>query len=417
MVDGFVDQMERRGMGEGSGLTGLLPFEEDAIQDPAQSNVFVARGTGVLPYQRLVTMVNTGAIKSKIAIDPSQIQPASLDLRLGRYAHRVRASFLPGPDAKVMDKVKELDGLPPVDLEGGAVLERGAVYVIELMEAVRLDSDTFGVANPKSSTGRLDVLTRLTTDRATAFDRVEKSYDGQLFLEVAPLTYNIVVYPGTRLTQIRFQRDRGVTGGLLRQIDTEKFYSQGQLVTPHADPARLREGVLVPVTVDLKGGSSGVIVGYKAKKNTISTIDMNRVDYYNPREFWDKIEGTNGYLTLDKDDFYILATREDVGVPPQTAAEMVPYDSRSGEFRVHYAGFFDPGFGWADGRASGSKAVLEVRSHGVSFTLEHGQIIGWLRYAQIAGGYTDMLYGRSGLKSNYQGQGVALAKQFKKWPA
>ena len=170
------------------------------------------------------------------------------------------------------------------------------------------------------------------------------------------------------------------------------------------------------MTVDLRGSSIGSIIGYRAK-STLNVIDVSVVNYYDPREFWDKLESANGRLTLDKDEFYILATKEEVGVPPRTAAEMVPYDTRSGEFRVHYAGFFDPGFGWEHGKAGGSKAVLEVRSHGVSFTLEHGQTIGWLRYSQIAGGRpADRLYGRDD-NSNYQGQGVALAKQFKAWVA
>lgn len=404
-------------MGDGGRLPGLLPPEELAPSEDEQSNgVEILRGTGVLPHQRLWAMVQQRTIDSLVAIEADQIQPASFDLRLGRFAYRVRASFLPGAGVAVMDRVKELDGLPRIDLTEGAVLERGAVYVVELLEAVRLNSDTFGVANPKSSTGRLDVLTRLITDGGTAFDRIDKSYSGKLYIEIAPLTFSIVVYPGVRLNQLRLQRDRGVmTGGLLTKNETERFYSQGQLLSQHTDTSVLRDGVYVPVTVDLRGAGPGSIVGYKAKKNA-NRIDVTLIDHYDPREFWDKIESSNGRLNLDKEDFYILATREDVGVPPQTAADMVPYDTRSGEFRVHYAGFFDPGFGWANGKASGSKAVLEVRSHGVSFTLEHGQTIGWLRYAQIAGGFTDQLYGGGDLKSNYQGQGVTLAKQFKKWP-
>ncbi len=398
------------------GLPGLLPEQREPLNNGPPANVIEARNTGVLPYQRLVAMVRNRTINSKSDIEPDQIQPASVDLRLGRYAYRVRASFLPGPKASVIERVKELDGLPPVDLEGGAVFERGAVYVVELQEAVSLNADTFGVANPKSSTGRLDVLTRLITDRATAFDRIEKGHEGPLFLEVAPLTFSIVVRPGSRLNQVRFHRDRGNLGGLLSQTDTETYYRQGQLVRSLDQTLLpLRDGMLVPVTVDLKGSGPGATVGYKAKKYA-NRIDVDRIDFYDPREFWERIESKDGRLNLDAGDFYILATREDVGVPPQTAAEMVPYDNRSGEFRVHYAGFFDPGFGWSDGKAGGSKAVLEVRSYGVSFTLEHGQIVGWLRYAPIASGFTERLYGSTDLNSNYQGQGIALAKQFKRWP-
>lgn len=393
---------------------GLFPREESVAPSAEAPNVEFLRKTGVLPYQRLMEMVRSGAIQSLEDIEPDQIQPASLDLRLGTNAYRVRASFLPGPNATVMDRVKLLDGLPAIDLTEGAVLERGAVYVVELMENVSLDADTIGVANPKSSTGRLDVLTRLITDRATAFDRVEKSYKGKLYVEIAPLTFSVVVRKGVRLNQLRLQRERGTTGGLLTQVETDRFYSQGQLVRSSGALLPLREGVLVPVTVDLEGAGPGSIVGYKAKKNA-NRIDVTKIGHYDPRDFWDRIESDNGSLNLDKGEFYILATREEVGVPPQTAAEMVPYDTRSGEFRVHYAGFFDPGFGWADGKAGGSKAVLEVRSNDVPFTLEHGQIVGWLRYAQIAGGFTEKLYGGVDFKSNYQGQGVALAKQFKKW--
>ena len=388
-----------------TGAPGLFPFREEA-----SPNVVGARKTGVLPYQQLQDMVRAHAIVSKVAIELDQIQPASLDLRLGRRAYRVRASFLPGPTATVMERVGQLDGFPPIDLENGAVFEAGAVYVVELFESVALTADVVGVANPKSSTGRLDVLTRLITDRATGFDRIEASYEGPLYIEVAPLTFSIVVRPGVRLNQVRFQRGAGT--GLLPQSETEKLYKAGQLIGFSEPLLPLREGGLVPVTVDLRGDGSGAIVGYKAKKYT-NKIDLTKVNHYDPGEFWDEIAGTDGRLNLDKEEFYILATREDVGVPRQMAAEMVPYDTRSGEFRVHYAGFFDPGFGWADGRAGGSKAVLEVRSYGVSFTLEHGQIVGWLRYAPIASGFTTKLYG-SDVKSNYQGQGVALAKQFKK---
>jgi dCTP deaminase len=396
-------------------LPGFLPELDDVLGDENDPTVIEARNTGVFPYQRLLGMQKVRMLKGVPEIEMSQFQPASLDLRLGRVAYRVRASFLPGPKSSVMDRIKELDGLPPIDLDNGAVFEKGAVYVVPLCESVSLNVDTFGVANPKSSTGRLDVLTRLITNSSTAFDRIEKGYEGPLFLEVAPLTFSIVVRTGARLNQVRFHRERGLNGGVLRQQEMEKLYSRGRLISSPDPLLPLRDGILVPVTVDLEGGRKGSIVGYKAKKNA-NKIDISHLDYYDPRDFWYKIESSDGRLNLDEGDFYILATREDVGVPPQTAAEMVPYDARSGEFRVHYAGFFDPGFGWADGKASGSKAVLEVRSYGVSFTLEHGQIVGWLRYFPIAGGYAARLYGGTDMRSNYQGQGVALAKQFKRWP-
>jgi dCTP deaminase len=389
-------------MTEGVGNIGLFPMDEGP---GAPTNIIKYRETGIIPYQGLNALMNEGAIAAIPAILPEQVQPASLDLRLGQRAYRVRASFLPGPEASVMDRVRQLDGMPPIDLSEGAVLEKGAVYVVELAEHLRLTGDYFGMANPKSSTGRLDVLTRLITDRAVAFDKVERGYKGPLYLEIAPLTFSVVVRRGTRLNQLRLQRG----SSSVAQSEIQRLYESGQLAKVDGKLAPLRDG-LVPVTVDLKGAGPGSIVGYKARKNS-RKIDADQVRYYDPNEFWDEIKATDGHLNLDQGDFYILASREEIGVPPHLAAEMVPYDTASGEFRVHYAGFFDPGFGWNAG-AGGSKAVLEVRSYGVSFTLEHGQIVGWLDYRQVATGRTDQRYGE-GLKSNYQGQGVALAKHFK----
>ena len=347
-------------MAELGELPGLLPDESGQPAASGPASAMETRTTGVLPYQRLLAMVRSGALKSLIDIETDQIQPASLDLRLGRNAYRVRASFLPGRNSTVMERVKELDGLPPIDLENGAVLERGAVYVVEVAEAVRLNQDTYGVANPKSSTGRLDILTQLIADRATAFDFIERGYEGPLFLEVAPLSFSIVVRPGVRLSQIRLQRDHGAVGTALSQGETEKLYREGQLVGSPSPLSPLRDGVMVPLSVDLEGAGRGSIVGYKAKKNA-SRIDLERIAHYDPRDFWEKIESADGRINLDKDDFYILATREDVGVPAHTAAEMVPYDTRSGEFRVHYAGFFDPGFGVANGKAAGSRSRTSDR--------------------------------------------------------
>jgi len=365
------------------------------------------RKTGIIPSQGISELIRSGEVASLIDIAADQIQPASIDLRLGPRAYRVQASFLPGPEATVMDRVAQLDGLPPIDLTAAAVLEKGAVYVIEILEYLRLANGIEGVANPRSSTGRLDILTRLITDRGVAFDRVERGYKGPLYVEVAPLSFSVVARQGTRLNQLRFQR--GTPG--LPASEVAKLYADGQLAkSPRGDPLPLRDK-LIPVSVDL-GLRDHCIVGYKAKKNS-KKINLDLANFYEPIEFWEPIYSLSGELNLDRDDFYILATREEIGVPPHLAAEMAPYDSSSGEFRVHYAGFFDPGFGW-DGKAGGSKAVLEVRSYGVSFTLEHGQIVGWLNYNWVATGRPDKTYGVA-IKSNYQGQGLALSKHFKPW--
>jgi dCTP deaminase len=377
----------------------------DAEDGSTPSSTSAKVGTGVLPYQGILSMIRAREIVAVPDIEANQVQPASMDLRLGRYAYRVRASFLPGSQASVMDKVREMDGYPPLDLSEGAVLERGCVYVVELLENVRLTGTVSGFTNPKSSTGRLDVLTRLIADRATAFDHIERGYEGKLYVEIAPQTFSVVVRQGSRLNQVRFQRGNPV----IAASELQRLYDEGQLVRSDGPHQQIRDG-LVPVTIDLKGNGIGSIIGYRAKKHT-DKIDIDRVGTYDPHHFWERITyHREAALILDPDEFYILATAEEVGVPPDLAAEMVPYYTRSGEYRVHYAGFFDPGFGWSGGRAQGSRAVLEVRSHEVPFMLEHGQTVAWLRYERMAG-HPARTYG-SAIQSNYQNQGLALAKHF-----
>jgi dCTP deaminase len=364
------------------------------------------RVTGILPYQAIHALRRGGEILAEADILPEQVQPASIDLRLGPVAYRVRASFLPGPDATVLEKVRQLDGYA-IDLTNSAVLEKGCVYVVPLIESLALGENIAGLANPKSSTGRLDILTRLITDRSSAFDEIERGYDGPLYIEIAPQTFSVVVRQGTRLNQARFQR----LGAALATSPLRDLYARGQLVKPDGllQDSDIKDG-LVPVTIDLRGAGPGSLIGYRARKHT-DRIDLDKVGLYDPADFWEPITcHRDPAIVLDPDAFYILVTREEVGVPPDYAAEMVPYYTRSGEYRVHYAGFFDPGFGW-DGVARGSKAVLEVRSHDVPFMLEHGQTVGWLRYDRMAA-RPDRLYGAT-IKSNYQNQSLALAKQFR----
>lgn len=394
-------------MSDKNRLPELFPLD-DSGEHP--SNVVAFHKTGILPAQELHKMVAEKEIVGlPQPISPDQIQPASIDLRLGEEAFRVRASFLPGPKATVKERIDRLEG-SSMDLSRGAVFEKGVVYVAKLMEHVALPGEIEGAANPKSSTGRLDVLTRLIVDYGTAFDRVPPGYKGPLYVEVSPLTFSIVVHKGSRLNQVRFSRGRRT---MAHQNKIEQEYHAGRLIKVDGPRLPLRHG-LVPVTVDLEGGGPGAVIGYKARQGT-NTIDVDRVGHYDPREYWERIISNGGRLYLEPDSFYILATREEVGVPPCLAAEMIPFDPNSGEFRIHYAGFFDPGFGWHNGRAQGSRAVLEVRAHGIPFILEHGQHVGWLRYSAILGGSTDTLYGE-GVRSHYQGQGVALAKHFKPWP-
>ena len=296
-------------------------------------------GTGILAYQQIRNMIRERDIFAHQDILVDQIQPASLDLRLASKAYRVRASFLPGPSATVMDKINQLDG-HPIDLRDGAVLEKGCVYVIPLIESVNLKGDIAGFANPKSSTGRLDILTRLITDNSAAFDKVERRYQGPLYVEVAPRTFSVVVRTGTRLNQIRFHRGvANVSGNELQRLQATE-----QLVLADNNLQDFREGKMVRVTIDLHGSGQDGLIGYRARKHT-DRIDVEKIAHYDPLDFWEPIHyRRNPPLILDPNDFYILVTRESVKIPPDYAAEMVSYDTSVGEFRVHYAGFFDPGF-------------------------------------------------------------------------
>lgn len=371
--------------------------------------------TGILPCQKIREMLAAGQIlpAPMNQIDPDQIQPASIDLRLGEYAYPVDASFLPGRGVKVLEKMEALDASFrrfQIDLRNGAVLEKGRVYVIPLQETINLKSDVAAFANPKSSTGRLDILTRLIADEATRFDQVAEGYEGQLYLEVAPRSFSVVVRTGTRLNQLRFRRTRGENPKPITVADWRALLMEGQIADSTATTEKTGN---LPFTIDLKGsGSEDALIGWRAKKHT-RRIDLE-FRSYDPFDFWEPIRfRKDSSLILDPDEFYILMTKEAIAVPPEFAAEMLPYDTRAGEFRVHYAGFFDPGFGWdaRTRRAGSSRGVLEVRSHEVPFLLEHGQTIGWLRYERMAE-RPDMLYGND-VASNYQGQQLRLAKQFR----
>jgi dCTP deaminase len=381
----------------------LFPHQ-DAAADPSPAP---SPRTGILPYQQIRAMLREHEIVSLAdEIRPDQVQPASLDLRLGRVAYRVRASFLPGRQGTVMDRIEQLDGYA-IDISAGAVLEKGCVYVVPLMEQLDLTSASglTGFANPKSSTGRLDILTRLMCDRSEAFDQVERGYRGPLYIEIAPRTFSIVVRAGSRLNQVRFRR--GSPQVAVSEI--QRLHEEGQLVLSEDARPNLRER-LVGVTIDLEGAGPGSLIGYRANKHT-DRIDIDRLAQYEPLEFWEPLYfRRHASLVLDPNEFYILVTREAVRVPPDYAAEMVAYDTAVGEFRVHYAGFFDPGFGWDEGGAC--KAVLEVRSHEVPFMLEHGQTVGWLRYERMMA-RPDRLYGAA-IGSTYLNQGLALAKQFRR---
>ncbi len=367
---------------------------------------------GILPDRLIAALAEDGAVTAVRPFAADQIQPASLDLRLGAVAYRVRASFLPGPGATVVERIEELK-LHEIALGKGAVLETGCVYIVPLLEKLALPGTIAAAANPKSSTGRLDVFTRVIADETRGFDRVEAGYRGPLYAEISPKTFPILVREGSRLSQMRFRRgDATLDAAALRAL-----HARERLV----DAAAAVMGEGVAVSVDLSGfdaspaqggrANGGAIVGYRAKRHT-GLIDVDRRGGYEVDEFWEPvIARSERNLILDPDEFYILASKEAIQVPPDYAAEMVPFDPLVGEFRVHYAGFFDPGFGYAGAGGGGARAVLEVRSREVPFILEHGQIVGRLVFEKMLA-RPERLYG-AGIGSNYQAQGLKLSKHFR----
>ncbi len=357
---------------------------------------------GILPSQAIEDLVARGAIRIARALDADQVQPASLDLRLGTRAYRIRASFLPGPNTTVADRLQSL-ALHEFDLTRGAVLETGCVYLVELLEGLALRGGIAATANPKSSTGRLDVFTRVILDRAQAFDTIPADYEGPLYLEISPQTFPILVRTGSRLSQMRFRRGKAELGldELNALQETERLVDTG---APVVGP------VGIAVSIDLLGEAWGGLLGYRAKRHS-SVIDVDRKAAHDVLDFWEPIqERGKGEMILDPDEFYILASKEAVVVPPDYAAEMLPFDPLVGEFRAHYAGFFDPGFGHVAAGGRGARAVLEVRSREVPFILEHGQIVARLVYEQMTE-RPKSLYGQVG--SNYQAQGLKLSKHFR----
>jgi dCTP deaminase len=332
---------------------------------------------GILPAQSIETLIATGAITADTPFDPDQVQPASLDLRLSDRAWRVRASFLPGR-RKVEERIADV-AMHAIDITGaGVVLEKGCVYIARLQERLSLPKGLIARANPKSSTGRVDVFVRLLTDRGASFDDVDEGYDGPLYLEIAPQTFSILVRPGTRLNQLRLK------AGEPPKLETRS------------------------VGVDLQGGE---IVGFRGRRHA-GVVDLDHIDGHDPRDFWEPQVLRRGELLLDPGEFYILASSDNVEIPVDQAAEMTPIDPSVGEFRVHYAGFFDPGFGTDEAHGAGSKGVLEVRTHDTPFLLEHGQIVARLVYEPLTERPT-RLYGESG--SHYQSQGLKLSKHFRPW--
>ena len=374
-------------------------------------------GHGVFPSQMIAEAIKQGWIASSEGELPAQsIQPASLDLRLGDVAYRLRCSFL--PDDEPVESALRRYEMGRIDLAGGAggILEQNRPYLVPLVEQLDLPPDVSAKANPKSSTGRLDIFTRVITDNSFMFDEVRRGYRGRLYLEIVPRTFTIRLHPGLSLNQLRLMRGHtGLTDDEIRRLHaaTPLLYRNGVALT--GDQIAVSNGLFMGLHLGREAGQE--VIGYRAKENS-ELIDLSKTDHYAVRAFWEEVlsEGSKhgARIVLHPEKFYLLLSQDSVAIPPEYAAEMTAYDPTSGELRTHYAGFFDPGFGYDPeiSAFTGSRAALEVRAHDVPFAVEHGQNICKLSFERMIEP-PDRLYGYA-LDSNYQGQEVALSKHFKR---
>jgi dCTP deaminase len=379
-----------------------------------------ARLNGILPYQQIKALIEHQAIRSEVPFEDRQIQPASLDLRLGRKAYRLISSFLPEL-SEITSRLNVLDFyqsdlvMYEMDLTGGAILEKGHVYLVPLLESLKLPKDLRAKANPKSTTGRLDVFTRVVTDLTAGFDEIRPGYHGPLYLEVVPRSFAIKVRTGDSLNQIRFVRGQpAVSDAALRKLhNAEPLLYHNRPAAKPVSSRDLRTDRGLFLRIDLKGADRGddTIIGYRAKKNS-HVIDLSKIGYYAALDFWEPIRRhRQDSLLLEPEEFYILASKERIRVPPGYAAEMMAYEAACGELRTHYAGFFDPGFGYGRGELRGTQVVLEVRPHDVPFLIHDGQTFFKVVYDRMLE-FPTQVYG-SVLGSSYQRQGLTLSKHFK----
>jgi dCTP deaminase len=372
---------------------------------------------GVLPYQALREAASRGWIRASVPLEARQFQAASLDLRLGPVAYQLRASFLPfrqsvqgrlaageaGESDLVIDRLS---------LESGATLQRGSVYLVPLLESLALPPGVRGRCNPKSTTGRLDIFTRVITDATPRFDEIESGYHGPLYVEISPQSFPIRVQAGLSLNQVRLVEGPSV----LADAELAAQYARSPLLYDDDDRPVPMERVTfndgLGMGVDLSGRATGGIIGYRAHPNP-PAVDLARVGHYDPAEFWEPIKrpARDGYI-LEANRFYILVSKERIRVPPEFAAEMVVYDAGAGEIRTHYAGFFDPGFGWGDGDVLGTKVVMEVRAREVPFLVYDGQTFFKVLFERMAA-RPERLYGGA-LGSSYQQQTLTLSKHFRR---
>ena len=368
--------------------------------------------SGYLPCQLIEMALKEGMIHSEIPIELSQIQPVSLDLRLGQKAYRIQCSFLPENDP-VETRLKDVT-LYEFDISKGGILEKNAIYLIPLMEELHLPPEFYGLANPKSSTGRLDMFTRVIVDGGHRFDEIPLGHKGKLYLEIIPRSFPVKVHTGLSLNQLRVAHRTSQSLDKKKLVSKFKknpvLFDQSGFHIP-VDEVKLEEGVYVGV--DVYGDQPESIVAYKAKTNS-NVIDLSKIGYYKVEEFWEPIyRPKKNRLILEPESFYIMMSKEKICIWPDWLAEMIAYEPNSGELRTHYAGFFDSGFGWNgtdELMNQGTRAVMEVRPHDVPFMVEHGQTFCRLKFERVVE-RPDRVYGVE-LNSNYHSQGLALSKYF-----
>ena len=372
---------------------------------------------GVLPDRGLRAAARDGWITGSTPLTDAQFQPSSLDLRLGAVAYQLRASFLPYREA-VQTRITQGDFtdvdlvIDELSLTSGATLQRGSVYLVPLQESLALPRKVRGRCNPKSTTGRLDIFTRVIADHTARFDEIEAGYRGPLYVEVSPQSFPVRVSTGSSLSQLRLLS--GATA--LSDTALARLYRETPLLFDDDDrpiaPSRrvINDGLCMGI--DLSGRHTDGIIGYRAHANP-PVVDLGKVGAYDAQDFWEPIKRPNrdSYI-LEANRFYILASKERIRVPPEYAAEMVVYDAGAGEIRTHYAGFFDPGFGFGGGDVLGTKVVMEVRAREVPFMVYDGQTSFKVGFERLAGP-PDRVYG-VGLGSSYQHQTLTLSKHFRR---
>lgn len=387
------------------------------MSKPAPQRKARHRNRGVLAYQQLRALVHDGVISAKAPIVDGQFQPASLDLRLGETAYRMLSSFLPDHspvehNLSVQDLFRSDLVMYELDLRTSAVLEKGHVYLIPLMEELALPRTLAAKTNPKSTTGRLDVFARTITDSHARFDEIRPGYKGRLYLEVVPRSFSIRVSAGLCLNQLRVVSGHPTIGdNELRTWHKADPLLYGDHAPIPVKDLTLEEGLFLRINLT---GTDGAI-GFRAKKSS-QVLDLARLRHYDPTDFWEPIpRSRRETLLLEPEDFYILMSKERIRIPAEYAAEMVAYEAACGELRTHYAGFFDPGFGYGAGDLRGTPIVLEVRAHDVPFLIHDGQTFFKVLFERMHE-RPDKVYGQ-GIGSSYQFQGLTLSKHFKPYQA